>query len=88
MAHYEHIFWLFPCVFLGAVVCKLIIGARGSGKSVGLMVDLLRLALERQVAVLVMDRPGSMAREMIGHLCANGMENRVIYEEAQEPTEC
>ena len=82
MAHFEHICWLFPFVFFGAAVCKLIIGNRGSGKSVGLMVDLLRLALERQVAVLVMDRPGSLAREMIGHLCANGMENRVLYEEA------
>ena len=62
--------------------CKLIIGNRGSGKSVGLEVDLLHLAIERQVAVCVLDRPGSLARDMIGQLCANGMENRIVYEEA------
>ena len=82
MTHHAHLSWLCPFIIVGAVVCKLIIGNRGSGKSVGLMVDLLNLARSRSAACLVLDRPGSLAREMVGHLCANGMENRVLYEEA------
>jgi hypothetical protein len=62
--------------------CKCIIGNRGSGKSVGLMVDLLCLAVLRRAAVLVLDRPGSLARQMVGHLCAHGIEHRLIYEKA------
>lgn len=64
--------------------CATIIGSRGSGKSFGLMVELLRLALLRRVAVLVLDKPGSLARAMVGHLCANGMENRMVYERAAD----
>jgi len=64
--------------------CVTILGNRGSGKSFGLMVELLWLALLRMVAVLVLDRPGSLARAMVGHLCANGMENRVVYERAAD----
>ncbi len=53
------------------------------GKSVGLIVELLLLAIGRGVAVLCLDRPGSLARDMVGHLCANGIEHRTIFEEAR-----
>ena len=73
-------------VFLLVVVflpCKTILGARGSGKSTGLAVDLLAAAM-MGVAVVVLDRPGTLARAMVGHLCAAGLEDKVLYEIASE----
>jgi len=63
--------------------CKSIIGCRGSGKSTGLMVDLLAAAL-MGIAVVVMDRPGTLARGMVGNLCAAGLEDEVVYEIASD----
>lgn len=65
------------------IPCKCILGARGSGKSTGLLVDLLAAAM-MGVAVVVFDRPGTLARSMVGHLCARGLESRTLIEIASD----
>ena len=73
-------------VFLLVVVflpCKTILGARGSGKSTGLAVDLLAAAM-MGIAVVVLDRPGTLARAMVGHLCAAGLESKTLIEIASD----
>ena len=65
-------------------VCRTIFGNRGSGKSEGLKIDLLRIAQEGRYAVLILDKPGKLAKEMVGHLSANGFEKRTLYEKADD----
>jgi len=60
--------------------CKVILGNRGSSKTEGLKHELLNIAKRRDTAVVVVDRPGTLARDMVGHLSANGMEHRTVYD--------
>jgi hypothetical protein len=66
------------------VNCRNTTGDRGSGKTEGTKVDLKRIADEGQCAVVVFDRPGKMAREMVGQLSAAGHEKRTLLEIASD----
>jgi hypothetical protein len=59
---------------------RLIIGATGSGKSEGELVDLVRLADERRSAVVLLDGHGPLALAAAGHWEARGHETRMVYE--------
>ena len=60
--------------------CKLGIGNRGSGKTVGQEVDLFHLGLQGETAIALFDLPGDSAERLCGQYVAAGLEKRVIYE--------
>lgn len=64
--------------------CRLTLGNRGSGKSEGLKIDLLRLAKEKEYAVVAFDAPGTLAFDMVGQLCAAGLKRRTFIEYASQ----
>lgn len=61
-------------------VCKLILGNRGSGKSVGNEIDLLTLAKDGEYAVVHFDRPGTAARRQVAHNSRHGIQDRTYLE--------
>ena len=63
--------------------CVTLFGNRGSGKSETLKRMLMRLALEGQVAVVVLDLPGTLGTDMVGHLCAKGLQKRTYFDAAR-----
>ena len=60
--------------------CRLIIGNRGSGKSLGMEPELIDLAKAGEYAVVAFDLPGTLSRRMAGHLSAAGLEDRAEFE--------
>src|SRR2546421_4543731 len=59
---------------------RLSIGATGSGKSEGELVELVRLADERRHAIVLLDGHGPLALAAAGHWEARGHESRLVYE--------
>ena len=59
---------------------RLIVGSTGSGKSEGELVDLVRLAHDRDHAVVLLDGHGPLAFAAAGHWTARGHQQRLIYE--------
>lgn len=59
---------------------SLVVGATGSGKSEGELVDLVRLADRRDCAVVLLDGHGPLAFAAAGHWAARGHEPRIVYE--------
>src|SRR4051794_36616691 len=60
----------------------LTLGMTGCGKSEDKKKSVLRLALEGQCAIVVIDiSKGTLAKSCVGHLVAAGMERRVEYED-------
>lgn len=54
----------------------LILGNRGSGKTVGLKCWALNFATLRKGMLIYLDRPGSAVRDLAGHFSASGFEDR------------
>jgi hypothetical protein len=61
-------------------VSQFVIGSTGSGKSEGALQDLVRLANEGQVAIVLLDPHGPLAQRTVEHWLADGHAARVIYE--------
>ena len=64
-------------------LCKLKIGNRGSGKSVTLERELWDLAWYREVAVVLFDRPGLLARSLTGRNASHKREQGVVFDTAR-----
>ncbi len=63
--------------------CETIFGNRGSGKTEGMKPDLLRIAKEGKCSVVGLDLPGTLGTDMVGQLCAAGMQTRTLFEPAR-----
>lgn len=63
-----------------AETSRLTVGSTGSGKSEGELVELVRLARQRQHAVVLLDGHGPLAFRAAGHWAARGFEGRMVYE--------
>lgn len=59
---------------------RVVVGSTGSGKSVGEMVELLRLAERGDHAVVLLDGHGPLAVATVGHWVVRGHESRIVYE--------
>src|SRR4051812_41603091 len=59
---------------------RLIIGGAGSGKSLGVIRELLEIALQGLCAIVLMDHHGLTARMFMLHLIDNGLDCRVLYD--------
>lgn len=63
--------------------CATLFGNRGSGKTETLKQMLMRLALDGRVATVVLDLPGTLGTDMVGHLCAKGLQKRTYFDAAR-----
>lgn len=61
------------------MLCRLIIGNRGSGKSIGMEMDIVGFAGQGVCAVAYIDLPGTGVRRLTGHMWANGFDHLVEY---------
>lgn len=59
----------------------LTVGATGSGKSLGALARLVRLAIEGLCAIVLMDRHGTLAKLFALHLISMGMARRMLYDQ-------
>jgi len=57
------------------------VGSTGCGKTQHQLVEILRAALEKEYAIVVLDGKGSLAFQAAGQLIAYGQERRIIYDE-------
>lgn len=60
---------------------RVIIGNRGSGKSISLEVMMTEIA--REASLLLIDWPGTLADRMAGRMCEMGLEDRLIVDKAR-----
>lgn len=64
----------------GAEASCVVVGSTGSGKSEGLLRDLVRLADRGDCAVVLLDGHGPLAVAAAGHWAARGHEPRLVFE--------